>query len=91
MLLSRSSFTAMQQIKKNKTSPAQGMTEPMKVSGLPRGFANYPALYLVKCWSLVKGLSCQQADEVHVMRRHGSVLVLGCPHGGLQPVAQVAR
>lgn len=36
------------------------MTEPIKVSGLPGGFVNYPAQYLVKCWSLVKGLSCQQ-------------------------------
>lgn len=45
MLLSSSNFTAIQQMEK---TPAQGMAEPVKVSGLPMGFANYPAPYLVK-------------------------------------------
>lgn len=44
----------------------QGMEKPIEVNRLPGGFANYPVLYLVKCWSLVKELSCQQAVTVCV-------------------------
>lgn len=91
MLLSRSSFTAIQQIKKKNHKRAQGMTEPMKASGLPGGVANYPAPYLVKCWFLVKGLSCQRAVTVPVTGEARQCPCHGLSHGPLQPVAQVAR
>lgn len=78
MLLSRRSFTAIQQIKKNKM--VRGMKEPMEVSRLPRGFANYPGPYLAKWWSLVKGLSCQQAVTVCVTDETWQ-----CPCFGLSP------
>lgn len=54
MLLPRSSFTAIK-ANNEKTPNAQRMIESMKASGLPGGFANYPAPCAVRCWSLVQG------------------------------------
>jgi len=55
------------------------MTEPMKVSGLPRGFANYPAPYLVKRRSLVEGLSCPWAVTARVTGEAWQCPCLGLP------------
>lgn len=64
------------------------MTELMKVSGLPGAFVNCPAPYLVKCWSFLKGLSCQGTIAVCVADEAWQC-PWGCPHSTLQPVAWV--
>lgn len=56
------------------------MTEPMKASGLPGAFVNCPTPYLVKCWSFLKGLSCQGTVAVCVTDEAWQ-----CPCYGLSP------